>query len=1170
MRARDICDSLSEYYLSINDVVQFKETAFEVLREISASMMPFRFEKNFAFMKLYMDLLVVYVKLHIMVAAVPEKRLLVGMYGRGYFVRTSGIEGNFAKIAKFIVDLESAGAVARVQLDLLPLSSRVGDTLAQLNLPFSKSTTPAVIRKEHVLNPVPKTGNMIDPITDQFVYELSCVSDFYDWMVFGFLACPNEIPERVEQWRLMLQFGYAATVHGAETIIIHKEFEDTITRGGKKLEGLKKILADATTQCVSFFGITHKEKRDLLIIEMERLHAVYSDTPGLLGPRIQQVYAALHFAKMEVECYFRHIGITPPKSKGKLRDDDFSDDDLSFLIHRLDQLSTLVRDNMTVIQRYHIEFLSGLDLTQIKKHFEACDKSGWEAGIQDIVKQSIDDLGRLNPNLVTQGKCYDLSQLRENWMRVLGYLSIMQRPGATPANYEIEMELFGAISLALTHARNIDLVDDQIKAHSSLQYLYYRKEPVAELFERIVESTGFRPLHTMSFVKILDHYPENGHPFLPEERANIGKEAVQLGIKYLRVIMTRVEKLLGAINGNMGFEQLRRQVAPIRAVNLLQKKENYKPPGYESRLDQRDKLDQFRAFQVNLARLCTAVSSTESIVIYDQEFCPREWVHTLIAISMRKFLNTGMDGLGNILRPSIVEKAVFDYITALTQVEAHVTIDVNNIVSKSLLEQFCDLTLTGSLSEELESGVSGRKDGGVSGGGGGGGDSQEDKDKILYVRKLSDWFMKFVTRLVPSGGIVYSENRRAFISQIGAEFRAEDFVDYSELISLCSLVGPYGIRAIDHDLLISIGNFARDIKTQIFNNRVLLVEFAQKYQDENACLSILKQLKGIDVAILNAVRMGTCLKLRQLLFDVLAEVGRRRIPVIHDTVKNAYAQYEHPPPLHNVPQSVTQQYARIDQAASDCGLHNHPSVDSAFRAAVSNLNQSDSDTDLWNLLPYLFAAIFSSPLWKEADYHINVAAHLKNFHTMVDSFYSLMWAMHTLSAKRSEKFPPFLDFVRAFLQCSAVIVLRHYSTEHPVPATSSGEGPATINYFNYYETMLSNGSLNSNSIQNASSTGGASSGGVSGEKGNQGHNATEGFYSNFIVDHKEFVNMVIFLEQFLTRSPVDLQKNIYDNNFIHFGLIRNIYLDLFEKSVGSGNTHVDNQNVDADLRQGFA
>jgi hypothetical protein len=168
--------------------------------------------------------------------------------------------------------------------------------------------------------------------------------------------------------------------------------------------------------------------------------------------------------------------------------------------------------------------------------------------------------------------------------------------------------------------------------------------------------------------------------------------------------MSRVEKLLGAINGLHGFEQLRRQVAPIRAINLLQKKANYKPPGYESTVGQREKLEAFRSFQVNLARLCTAVNGADSIVIYDHEFVPKEWVHTLIALSMKKFLNSGMDGMGNILRPSVVEKAVFDYITALTQVEAHVTIDVNNIVSKALLEQFCDLSLTGLLAEELANG----------------------------------------------------------------------------------------------------------------------------------------------------------------------------------------------------------------------------------------------------------------------------------------------------------------------------------------------------------------------------------------------------------------------------------------------------------------------------------
>lgn len=368
---------------------------------------------------------------------------------------------------------------------------------------------------------------MTDPIVDPFSYELAATPDFYDWMVFGFLACPNEIVERQEQWKNMLLNGYVATVYGDEGIAIFKEFEDTVARGGKKMDALKKALPDTATMCYAMSSTVHKERRDLLTVELGNLFSVFSDTPGLLGPRIQQVYAAMAMARMEIEWYFRHWGVVPAKSKVKFTPDL----DVSFLIFRLDQLSTLVKDNITVVQRYHIEFLSGLDLTTLRKALDAVDKSGWEAGIADILRQTCDDLGRLNPAAVTQGKSYDLTPLRENWQRVLGYLSVMQRPGASATNYKAEMEVYSALATCLIHARNVDQIEEQVAQHSSLKWLYFKREIVASMFEKVVESPGLHPTHTMAMVKALDSYSDNAHIFVPDERANIGKEAVQLAIR---------------------------------------------------------------------------------------------------------------------------------------------------------------------------------------------------------------------------------------------------------------------------------------------------------------------------------------------------------------------------------------------------------------------------------------------------------------------------------------------------------------------------------------------------------------------------------------------------------------------------------------------------------------
>jgi NCK-associated protein 1 len=1058
MRARELFDTLQEVYLTFFDALQLSDAALDVMKTMAETVVSFSMDANPDLMVPFMNLLVRLVKVHIVLGRVRDRRPSLAMYGRAFQVLSGSADANFPKLATFAVELDSPLRRVQDELARAQLPARIGATLSTVAFTFSRAVTPAVLRKEHALNPVPKTGSISDPITDPLALELRHVPDYYDWTVFGLLACPLEIPDMLEQWRTVLNEGFVATVHGAETILVHREFEDAIALagagaggggggGGKggKLATLKKPLAEAAGMAVGMSGSMHRERRTLLCMELGDILNVYSDTPGLLGPKFDQLLAALSLARMEVEWYFRHYGATPPKSKAKHREEDFRDENITYLVHLIDRITALAAEHTAVVQRYHVEFLTGLDLSTLKAAFAACTERGsWERGVAEILQQSCDDCGRMNPAYVAQGKSFDVADLRLNWLRVLGHFSSSHRAGGT--SHAAETALCAALTTCLRHARAVDLIEEQVADCGSLAGLYHYKDVYFRTFETAIESGGEHPSHALSLIRVLDQYHRSAHPFLPDERAAVGKESVQLAIRFLRALMTRIEKLLGAINGLHGFEQLRRQVAPMRAIYILRQKDGYRAPGYESGARERHKLDNFRKYQQNLALLCGSIRGAGSLIVYDHEFVPREWVHTLVALSMRKFLNSGMDGLGNILRPSIVERACFDYITALTQVEAHVNIDVCNIVCKGLLEQFCDLSLTGLMAEELEAGVQGSAGAGSSSSGSssssgaasssaaGGGDADGKgadgkgggKDGTLYIRRLSDWFIKFLTRTVPQGGIVYSENRRAFISQIGAEFRAEEFVDRVELRSLCGLVGPYGVRAIDHDLLVATFNFARNIKAVIYENRALLAELSHKYTDEEACTAVLRQIKGIDSALSASVSIGCCLKLRQLLQQTLSDVASKRIPVFQAAVRNAYSQYNHPPELRGVPAATALQFARMDQTASDAGLR-QGNTDAAFRAALSSLNASDADAELWNLFPYLAAAMFTSSTWKDAEYHVTVEAHLKNLHTMAATFHSLIEMMTSISAARapeSAPYPPATDFLLAFVQCASSIVLR--------------------------------------------------------------------------------------------------------------------------------------------------
>lgn len=50
-------------------------------------------------------------------------------------------------------------------------------------------------------------------------------------------------------------------------------------------------------------------------------------------------------------------------------------------------------------------------------------------------------------------------------------------------------------------------------------------------------------------------------------------------------------------------------------------------------------------------------------------------------------------------------------------------------------------------------------------------------------------------------GITYSPSRKSFVSKSSAPLKAELYADLSEMKALATLVGPYGIKLIDREIL---------------------------------------------------------------------------------------------------------------------------------------------------------------------------------------------------------------------------------------------------------------------------------------------------------------------------------------------------------------------------------
>lgn len=121
---------------------------------------------------------------------------------------------------------------------------------------------------------------------------------------------------------------------------------------------------------------THREKRQFLRAQLRELSLLFSDQPGLLGPKALYLFEGLSMARDEVHWLLRHQYLhwcdanKPVKLTKNIAKEDWMDKSLPELLFLIEELRTLARKYIQVIQRYYVEYLSGADATSLTQLIE--------------------------------------------------------------------------------------------------------------------------------------------------------------------------------------------------------------------------------------------------------------------------------------------------------------------------------------------------------------------------------------------------------------------------------------------------------------------------------------------------------------------------------------------------------------------------------------------------------------------------------------------------------------------------------------------------------------------------------------------------------------------------------------------------------------------------------
>lgn len=1028
-RAKVITDDLEQHYETFVDCSDWKDAATSLLAEVANSSVSLKIDENPVLTTLWLDLMVLYVRVHYLASTVPDRKLALAVYYKMFYHIRSTAETHYPKAAKWANDFNAP--FSKIQEEFRVINDAMGKVLVSLVMPYMKTRSINTLRKEGALNITLKPEDMSKPAMDQARIELSLASKMYLWIIFGFLCTPGVfvLPGSIDLAKFALSEGFLAPIFKDVSVPIYPEYATLFSTYKSPNKALnlakqKKPIKEAAAASVAEAGRRHLERRVYVRQELEALYLLFSDKPALLGPKLQILWAALSLAKEEIFWYFRHHDTVPPeKLKKSYKADDFKDKRISSLIHLIDLIVAFANTHRRIIITYYLEYMCGADLVSLTNLVDSGFVSAAGPTISQYANSILHDLQAINIDQWNNGSPVpSFSVLRDNILRLE---VAMSTPGAT-APIQKYKNLAHRVSIVYSHSRNVDCLDELLEEFSNVRTLWYYKDaifgipptpqaPGAQpnqgtpgLFDSIITEGPDQPLHAVSLLRLLASFPLNATQYWPEEKELIGNEAVNIANSCLTKLSSRIVTILHTVaNHHIQSEyQLSDENA---ALPLLQKRKEWKPPtkdwtppaepGSESQFKNRPSLENLRLFQRNASQLCTALNELLELTIYDQVFVPREFLREKMAQTLRLFLRKAVVASTvpelQISRPSIVEMQVRVYISVFSVVENFVDIDTGDMFREVLLGE-SHARVMGKLGK-----VDWFPEGDVDYEGGIGG-------------IFAQWYCDFIAKKLATT-VIYSPLRMGFVSRAGVPFRAEEYADIVELKALVRLIGPYGVKLIERELLKLVLSNVATVRETVVANVSPLEEILGNFHKEAKCTEAMRRLRDVDNFINKSIAIGNALAFRRLLKSALNQVAQDEIPFIVSAVDSIYSQY--PSNVFMFPDLLLS-----DTLALDLGLATSPS-DQALKVYLKKAT-TEADKKLWELLPVLYACSFSSTLWKDAQFRPHLEGHLNNCHSLIYAINDLITAFASLTFASSGNVEDIAALHLRFVEVASVNLLR--------------------------------------------------------------------------------------------------------------------------------------------------
>ncbi|XP_076471600.1 nck-associated protein 1-like isoform X3 [Babylonia areolata] len=992
----EIMKSLSLYYYTFLDIMYFKDHVVDLLTTIDACQACLDIRLNFDLTKMYLELVATYVSIMILVSKVDDRKAVIALFNVAHeFLQGKG-DQVYPRLGQMFLDYDPP--MKKLAEEFVPHSRILIPALLSLTQIYPEhNRTAEQLRQMQVLSILAEPSKMSSvPTTEVIQCEYLSMNTMERWIIFGGMLCYQGLtdPNMFALWKASLESGYILQLCRDEVLHIHSYvitfFESLKNQHGqgKRVTEIKEFQQHALS---TSSGI-HRERRKFLRTTLRQLTLVFTEEPGLLGPKALYVFKALSMAQDEVHWVLRHVA-NPPSRRHNVRlpQEDFHDRQLPELLFYMEELRGLVKKYNQVMQRYYVQYLSNYDAVCLNSIIQSISMVPEDESV--ILSSFYNTMVSLKVKQVEDNELFDFRGFRLDWFRLQAYTSV-SKAGLMLRDHQ---DLGKHMNTVIFHTKMVDYLDEMINECGDLSvYCFY-----TNLFEhQFKQCMEFPAQHRFSiiFPMICAHFMNATHELCPEERHSIGTTSVQYAHWFLREMSEEVNQVITAIceaQCVLSDKLLPKHSAAIILAQVQKKKKKEREkkekepekPGMESVRKNREVFTRMDKLHMALTELCYAINYCNVIQVWEHGFIPREFFLQHLEARFNKAL-VGMmmynPDTTEIAKPSELLNGVRAYMNVLQGLENYVHIDIARVFNNALPQQT---------------------------------QSTDASGEKTITANYTNWYLDVLLRRATCnvGQIVYSPRQKAFVTVSSSDgqqnFAAEEYADLTELRALAELIGPYGMKHLGERLMLNIASQVDELKKIVVANKETLVQLRTSFDKPDTMRELSRKLQknrtvgmphknapsDVDIVLTRMTIIGVLLSFRALAQEALNDVLENRIPFLMGSIRDIH----HHMPDNRDSMSVTTRLSPpvqvVNELASSAG--ESCDVDPTLCNALRTLKSEHAEDEYTiSCLLFVFVAV-SIPKLARHDLSVFKApleGHLNNAHCLAKSINALAGALFSL------------------------------------------------------------------------------------------------------------------------------------------------------------------------------